>query len=73
MMTEEILTKYAAQAQKVLDSHHVRTGYDLAPTILTLVSEVRELQKALKGANESAEMYRDWWRARGANNANQEP
>lgn len=40
-MTEEKLAGLEFLANKVLEGHHVRTGYDLAPIILELVKEVR--------------------------------
>ena len=47
-MTEEKLAELEFLANKVLEGHHVRTGYDLAPIILELVKEVRELEAAYK-------------------------
>lgn len=48
MITEIELRKYEEQARKTLESHFVRTGYDLAPTIIRLVAEIRELKAATK-------------------------
>jgi hypothetical protein len=47
MMTKEKLAELEFLANKVLEGHHVRTGYDLAPIILELVAEVRELNNTL--------------------------
>jgi hypothetical protein len=58
-VTEKKLQELEFLANKVLDGHHVRTGYDLAPIILELIEEVRLLKEDLKYISEKLTIYEE--------------